>query len=74
MATKDVVSEIETFTDKESQPVDVFHSQVNENTCLQISDKPFSNSRRQTPAYSRLLAISNTYGYMVAGTTKGMFK
>ncbi|KAJ1803855.1 hypothetical protein LPJ56_005763, partial [Coemansia sp. RSA 2599] len=72
MATKEVVSDIETFTDKESQPVDIFHSQVNDNTCLQICDKPFSNSRRQTPAYSRLLAISNTYGYAIAGTPKGV--
>ncbi|KAJ2367077.1 hypothetical protein IW150_005768, partial [Coemansia sp. RSA 2607] len=72
MEPKDVVSDIEVYTDKESQTVDIFHSQVSENTCLQISDKPFPVDRRKTPAYSRLLAISNIYGYMVAGTCKGL--
>ncbi|KAJ1962586.1 hypothetical protein GGI12_002560, partial [Dipsacomyces acuminosporus] len=46
--------------------------QLKTDTCLRISDKPFSTNRRETPAYSRLLAISNTYGYMVAGTPRGI--
>ncbi|KAJ1995542.1 hypothetical protein EDC05_000780 [Coemansia umbellata] len=50
------------------QLVDILHNQVNDNTCLRISDKRFSISRRETPSYSKLLAISNTYGYTVAGT------
>ncbi|KAJ2504169.1 hypothetical protein IWW47_002653, partial [Coemansia sp. RSA 2052] len=56
----------------EAQTVDIVHSHVNDNTCLRISDQPFSTSRRETPAYSKLLAISNTYGYMVAGTPTGL--
>ncbi|KAJ2888145.1 hypothetical protein GGI21_006765, partial [Coemansia aciculifera] len=56
----------------EAQTVDIVHSHVNDNTCLRISDHPFSVNRRETPAYSKLLAISNTYGYMVAGTPTGL--
>ncbi|KAJ2738941.1 hypothetical protein GGI20_006191, partial [Coemansia sp. BCRC 34301] len=52
----------------EAQIVGIVHSHVNDNTCLRISKQPFSTSRRKTPAYARLLAISNAYGYMVAGT------
>ncbi|KAJ1901345.1 hypothetical protein LPJ81_003768, partial [Coemansia sp. IMI 209127] len=54
------------------QLVDILHNQVNDNTCLRIADKRFSTSRRDTPSYSKLLAISNTYGYVVAGTPTGL--
>ncbi|KAJ2582560.1 hypothetical protein IWW49_005609, partial [Coemansia sp. RSA 1797] len=71
MATEEVV-EIETYTDKNDQLVDILHNQVKDNTCLRISDQQFSIDRRETPAYSKLLAISNVYGYIVAGTPKGL--
>ncbi|KAJ2819113.1 hypothetical protein IWW50_005576, partial [Coemansia erecta] len=68
----EAVMEIETYTDKNDQLVDILHNQVNDNTCLRISDERFSVDRRETPVYSKLLAISNVYGYMVAGTPKGL--
>ncbi|KAJ1852113.1 hypothetical protein GGH12_005904 [Coemansia sp. RSA 1822] len=71
MAAEEVV-EIETYTDKNDQLVDILHNQVKDNTCLRISDQRFSADRRETPAYSKLLAISNVYGYIVAGTPKGL--
>ncbi|KAJ2763111.1 hypothetical protein H4S06_000277 [Coemansia sp. BCRC 34490] len=73
------VADIEIYTDKASvgnaadeQLVDILHDQVNDNTSLRISDKRFSTARRNTPSYSKLLAISNTYGYVVAGTPDGL--
>ncbi|KAJ2339658.1 hypothetical protein GGH92_006617, partial [Coemansia sp. RSA 2673] len=66
------VVEITKYTEREAQAVDIVHSHVNDNTCLRISDKPFSTNRRNTPAYVKLLAISNTYGYIVAGTPTGL--
>ncbi|KAJ1752223.1 putative elongator complex protein 1 [Coemansia sp. RSA 1821] len=54
------------------QLVDIVHDQVSDNTCLRITDQPFSTNRRDTPNFSKLLAISNTYGYVVAGTPKGL--
>ncbi|KAJ2448677.1 putative elongator complex protein 1 [Coemansia sp. RSA 2336] len=54
------------------QLVDIVHDQVNDNTCLRVTDQPFSTNRRDTPNFSKLLAISNTYGYVVAGTPKGL--
>ncbi|KAJ2844234.1 hypothetical protein GGI22_006945, partial [Coemansia erecta] len=71
------VEEILVYTDQASmendeQLVDILHNQVNDNTCLRIADKRFSTSRRDTPSYSKLLAISNTYGYVVAGTPTGL--
>ncbi|KAJ2616381.1 hypothetical protein EV177_001085 [Coemansia sp. RSA 1804] len=73
-ATAASVAEIEIYTDKASdeQLVDILHDQVNDNTSLRISDKRFSTARRNTPSYSKLLAISNTYGYVVAGTPDGL--
>ncbi|KAJ2694678.1 hypothetical protein GGH99_000558 [Coemansia sp. RSA 1285] len=56
----------------DEQLVDILHDQVNDNTSLRISDKRFSTARRNTPSYSKLLAISNTYGYVVAGTPDGL--
>lgn len=52
--------------------MDILHRPINENACLRVSETPFSVSRRKTPAYSKLLAISNKYGYMVSGTPKGL--
>ncbi|KAJ1893622.1 hypothetical protein LPJ66_005644 [Kickxella alabastrina] len=61
-ATKDVV-----------QAVDITHKQIKGNTTLRVTSKEFSTARRQTPTYARLLAISNKYGYMVAGTPQGKY-
>ncbi|KAJ2866401.1 hypothetical protein GGH94_001592 [Coemansia aciculifera] len=66
------VAEITKYVEREAQAVDIVHSHVNDNTCLRISDQPFSANRRDTPAYVKLLAISNTYGYIVAGTPTGL--
>ncbi|KAJ2389423.1 hypothetical protein H4S02_002373, partial [Coemansia sp. RSA 2611] len=68
----EAVMEIEQYTEKGDQLVDLVHSQVKDNTCLRISDERFSLDRRNTPAYSKLLAISNVYGYVIAGTPKGL--
>ncbi|KAJ2807780.1 hypothetical protein H4R20_001140 [Coemansia guatemalensis] len=54
------------------QLVDILHDPVKENVCLRVASIPFSTRRRETPAYSRLLAISSQYGYMVAGTPQGL--
>ncbi|KAJ1770814.1 hypothetical protein EV179_001760 [Coemansia sp. RSA 487] len=56
----------------DEQLVDILHNQANDNTCLRVTDKRFSTSRRDTPSYSKLLAISNIYGYVVAGTPSGL--
>ncbi|KAJ1733389.1 hypothetical protein LPJ61_001588 [Coemansia biformis] len=66
------LSSIELFTDKGDQLVDIVHDQIKDNVCLRVSSQRFSVARRDTPAYSRLLAVSNTYGYIVAGTPKGL--
>ncbi|KAJ2082121.1 hypothetical protein H4R24_001817 [Coemansia sp. RSA 988] len=73
MATADTtVHEIKKYTEKGDQLVDILHDPVKENVCLQVASIPFSTRRRETPAYSRLLAISSQYGYMVAGTPQGL--
>ncbi|KAJ2608242.1 hypothetical protein H4S08_004521, partial [Coemansia sp. RSA 1365] len=73
MASADTtVHEIKKYTEKGDQLVDILHNPVKENVCLRVASVPFSIRRRETPAYSRLLAISNQYGYMVAGTPQGL--
>ncbi|KAJ1943833.1 hypothetical protein FBU59_002784, partial [Linderina macrospora] len=46
--------------------------QVRADTCLRVTKQPFTSARRDAPVYSRLVAISNKYGYIVAGTPTGI--
>ncbi|KAJ2159688.1 hypothetical protein GGF46_002860, partial [Coemansia sp. RSA 552] len=66
------VVEMERYTEKGDQVVDILHDQVSDNVCLRIAKERFAAGRRETPTYSKLLGISNVYGYMVAGTPSGL--
>ncbi|KAJ1954419.1 hypothetical protein EC988_002443, partial [Linderina pennispora] len=46
--------------------------QVKADTCVRVTNEPFSSARRSTPAYSRLLALSNKYGYIAVGAPSGI--
>ncbi|KAJ2724017.1 hypothetical protein GGI07_002222 [Coemansia sp. Benny D115] len=66
MSAKDVVSDISKYTDKQAQPVDILHTPLNDNTCLQISSRPFSVDRRIS-----FCTTADAQSTLAQGKTKG---